>query len=855
MKKLPAYVFLITLFFGLSFFAGTVYAAEPQPIPPNGRIDCPAGSEDPNYNSSRPYQASPCGDSPKAVMCGNTLQVIENISGGRAPAGTAEKIIDKQAGDIDYAADLTGPEFPIAGNTEDVVNSQNDMKKGQETLDDAAKVNEYLSWYLNGVTDKAEYGTTDTSQLVDFSGPLKKLLPGAIQDAQRIETIKTIGTQTTEATNHNQIVVCGSHTILNIIGQVEPHPCYSGNGAKATPTIFRLSDWNGDISTIRGAINTVRAGSQIIIGAIQSVINHIPFIGNILNGASNITRGVIGSVPIVGGIVNNVVIPAAQQVAADALSTAWNNRKPPLPWGINPNTGKVFTDIEYQKAYLEWKGKTCSIVPIINRLLCFDNPFVVNTWANLYPYIPLSNTVDKSAKNVITGVGVNGVGGTVVITKDPKYFIKQEPVLYFPHTQETSDLLDLLQKTYAPKEGTTDEIVQKSTEPINNPTEPNLPAYQACLDKGNTASECQGLLAGGKCRIVNLRSNPGDYLFPQVRPSEVRVHVNPYTVHSVPCHDVTNDKTGEEYALCNGAVAIEIRMETKVPYAKEIFSSSTAGADAAFRRIYPKVEEGAPVSCIANIPSVTDVTYIPKDNMQGMKVINPVGVNTTNNAKLYFPYFGSVYDYFLKGIQTALRPKGYGEPSPESGYLCSPAKKVDCVQSVPDSAVDSKYLGGFKANFIQLANTWTDGCNGPENNKATQCYNWVASEAKKAGVNPAFALTIWLNESGASNYCWGGETTQDFGINLPNIYQNIGEQLDAFLNMAKMKLCDGEPGFTEPMQGWLSRFQSSRGVCDPTDTTASAYYDDVKNTTWSWLTNCSKDGKFGITWPTDMSCP
>ena len=44
--------------------------------------------------------------------------------------------------------------FPIMGNTEEVKNSQN----GGDTYDDATKVNEYASWYLSGVNNRAEYG-------------------------------------------------------------------------------------------------------------------------------------------------------------------------------------------------------------------------------------------------------------------------------------------------------------------------------------------------------------------------------------------------------------------------------------------------------------------------------------------------------------------------------------------------------------------------------------------------------------------------------------------------------------------------------------------------------------------------
>lgn len=643
-KLVPFLLTALTLV-TLSFLAGNILAA-PQAVP-TPKVKCPdINGADPNFNSSRPYQASPCGDSPKAIMCGNSLQVIEDTPSRRAAPGTQFLDVNFEMGNKTYAADVTGASFPIAGNTEQTANSQN----ASDQIDDATKMNEYLNWYLNGTTDRAEYGNNGLT--VDYAGPVKKLLPGAIQDAQRIATIKNLSTSatynieqpqnpgqqnvpqaTTEpAVTHDQIVVCTNNDKDN-----NPIPCYNGDGTPAKGKPYRLSSWIGDISILRTISNTILQGLSFI--------------------------------------------PGINDVVASVASKAWNNKEPPLPWGTNPNTSKQFTPLEYQKAYNEWRGQSCIIAPIINRLVCVDNPLITNQWADLYPYIPLSNTVDKNAHLPITGVGVNGVGGTVVVNSNPQYKINQEPVLYYPHTAETSELSDSLNQTYVPKEGTTSDTQTDTTEPINVPTK-DMAAYQNCIAQGNGPLECQGFLNGNKCNIVNVRSNPGDYLFPEVTPSQVNVYVNSYTVTRIPCHDVTTEKTkktasGEEvvtkevtYALCQGQVAIEIRMNTKVPYATEIFNSTTAGANSTFRKIYPKVGVGAPVSCVANIPSVTDVQYISTQNLDGMKVIGPLGDNTTDNPKLYFPHFGSVYDYFLKGIQTALRPQGFADPTPESGTLC-----------------------------------------------------------------------------------------------------------------------------------------------------------------------------------------
>ena len=201
-----------------------------------------------------------------------------------------------------------------------------------------------------------------------------------------------------------------------------------------------------------------------------------------------------------------------------------------------------------------------------------------------------------------------------------------------------------------------------------------------------------------------------------------------------------------------------------------------------------------------------------------------------------------------------LRPKGYGE-------TISFGKTTDgggdkCDQDVPDSSVPAKYLGAFKSNFIDLADRWSAKCPGPDNNLAEECYNYVVTESATKGLNPAFVLTIWLNESDASNYCDGGDTTQDFGVNLPSLYKNLVGQLNKFSEFPDaFRYCTSVPGFIEPMHAFLSRFQSSSGSCNPLDPVATQYYKGVRDQTWSWVSGCTANERFNISWPTDNSCP
>ncbi len=784
-------------------------------------------TEEVEFHSLRPYQAAKCGDANKAYFCSNDLIFIETFdvlgmndcrASGRNGRFTCHP--DAQVDPHTLYIQLDNSMLPILGNTEQVINGNG----GTEVIDDATKVNEYASWYLSGVNNRAEYGENTNERVVNYSGPLQKLLPKTIQESERKITIEEATNKFSytddetqekidEPLNHDQIVVCFQKEFLWLFGKSIPKPCSeAGSG-------LRLSSWKEDLSFLRGVSNL---GVKIL---------------------DSIPDWMLG---LVGGAINN------------STTVAWNKRFPPLPWddgtakyGQTPIPFK--TELEYKKAYNEWQGKSCVI--IVGNLLCIENPTVTNTYADLYQYVPLSSTTDKKGAEWISDVQFRPTAGTSI--SGQSHGDELVPAaLWMAHTEEVRDLSETLNKTYQPKDF--------ESVPLGKSTEPN------------------------KCSVANVRTNEGDNLFPG-DPLEMQVPDVTYHIDEAICEEKIKEpkcvkKKGTERRCdscmgdqgpgcweeqssisCTAEVYITLKTGTKTPNATEIFKQTVADSGSTFRKIFPKIESGAPVECIANIPTVTNVDYdtsqtqIPSlGGRQGeiefkYKKIPEDGAG--EGAELTFPHIGSVYEYFLKGIQTALRPKGYGEPITD-GTLCEPAEEeVKCKEDVPDSAVDSKYLGQFKDNFIDLANRWSAKCPGEENNMAKQCYNFVASEAKKAGVNPAFALTIWLNESGASNYCEGGETTQDMGINIPAIYQNLAEQIKIFNNMAKMKLCDGMAGFTEPMHGWLSRFQSSSGVCDPSDTTASNYYYAVKDETWSYLTTCANNGKFGITWPTDTSCP
>ncbi len=390
MQRLSKFLFVFTLLAACYL----LHTANVNAQVPEINLAC-SETDGPEFHSLRPYQAAPCGEAPVARFCSNKLVVFEDFN----MRGACESQRHKETGswtcevpgDKGYIAPhnlnitLNESDFPIMGNTED-------------EFDDATKMNEYASWYLSGVIDKKENEEATDEQVVNFSGPLKKLLPSMIQDQQRINIIKTPltpvsvteeddGSTVEDRENHDQDVV--------------------GN--------LKLTDWYGEISFVRSATN----------------------------------------------VVGNVVSFLLQAGGVDYPVGGWNHAFPPLPWDDGTGTldtstnkwlpGKPFeSQILYQKAYNEWKGKTCVILPVIG-LGCIDNPLITNKYAELWHFVPLSNNSDKKGKNyLLTGDGPNYVpsAGTEITGQKHKSYLNAP--LYFPHTEEVNGLSGLLNNIFQP---------------------------------------------------------------------------------------------------------------------------------------------------------------------------------------------------------------------------------------------------------------------------------------------------------------------------------------------------------------------------------------------------------------------
>src|SRR3972149_545260 len=260
--KLLLTTILPLIIFALSFWVGRASAQVPDPY-----VDCYAVRSE-EFHSLRPHQASPCNQEVQetAKFCGNRLVLTDSVSTLQtvqpqlakncSPTGSGRyrctyQITGKSA---DYEIDLSSADLPILGNTEDVVNSQ----QQSTDLNDADKTNDYVGWYLNGVIGRAEYpplGGEDAAKLVDFSGPIKKLLPFEIQNNLRANTVKeAVATQDEDADlRHDQIVGCTyGGSILGFGVNLWSTACYEeGLLSLVRHNEHRLSEWEDHLPPVR----------------------------------------------------------------------------------------------------------------------------------------------------------------------------------------------------------------------------------------------------------------------------------------------------------------------------------------------------------------------------------------------------------------------------------------------------------------------------------------------------------------------------------------------------------------------------------------------------------------------------
>ncbi|HLE49089.1 MAG TPA: phosphodiester glycosidase family protein [Patescibacteria group bacterium] len=856
------------------------------------------------------------------------------------------------------AVDLFGAELPIMGYTEPsvgntngpkVINSQN---KTDETMDHATKMNEYVSWYLNGVIGRAEYDFPDPTpdcvgESSDKPGWCEPLVLGSNYCMTK-SSVPLVG-----ATPNFDHIADGKDTCSS--GE---YCCVSQSTSDSgkIPDREITSNYSGPVKkllpfTIQNIERIAEINDGFASKNLDTRIRHDQYVGCHFGGMFNV------KIPFTSTYVDFSILAIPTQCYGGGfvdyirdelhLSEFAPNNLPPVEEDYQ---GRPF--IEFQKDYREWKGDWCYPltinIPIFGTfqfLLCFNNPFSPDIFSNLFSFTPFTSTEDRLGDVRVRSVGIVPIGSNLRLISYRLRNVKNAD-LFFAHMEEDTQLSANLQDTFIYKDADRDDIGSSSFVPyepycsyrrvITNPGD-DLFAGEISADVDYTVAltcpffiwgDGQNADYGNLCRNLNnaecVRAIPADATWCDVSygqfdciggqicgvncQSVVGVdesncesaaaldfpslpYVNSENPGCVPesfdgiCEEVSDYPSRSPYSIpypycrsgfkcvfnkntctrsdqqptttqaCYGQTLVGIRLQTRTPLADKVWARLVAGSTSVFRKMFPKVgEEGAPIEGIEDIPTATNVTY---QNLSGGLLFagNPGDQRPGSAAQLYFPHIGALREYFLGGIQTMLRPYEYKDTLISSTLEGRTPTYVssDCG-GISDDQVPEQYLGALKEEFIAYCNKFAGG------NLGEACYNDMVVKSIAANVNPAFTMSIWINESACSNYTFG-DIVNDFGTMLAPS-KNYEEQLDAFLDKSTVywthtSNCYQNSWFLSYMHAFLSFFKAgdTDGDCRPNSTAdAERYYNAIKGV-WYSLIDMVDPTCYLPDNPADMSCP
>jgi hypothetical protein len=560
--------------------------------------------QDEEFHSLRPYPASPCNDFVQStvLMCANTFTAREVFEVTPEQATFCEQLTPtSQRCQYDVQSTVNVSiwpalsRLPIMGNTELVPNSQN----ANSQLSSAVRVNEYASWYLNGVTSRAEeedellnsipLSEADRqnriSEVINFSGPLKKLLPLNVQNG-----------------------------LYELPGEVVPLPQLVYPGLR----------------------------TQQQFDAEASVNNN-------------------------AGIRHNQIAVCATAIGTYPVACYNHGRRDPVD-------NLRLTDID---PLVPTGGGTGGVL----------NPFTFGL-DPLYSFIPFSSTEDLFGMTRYSYIEASGSVGSISVSAS----LPTDPnSLSFPHMVEVDELANSLQKTFTSLDFLESQPTQEGS--VWRNVEYGDPPMDEYFEQLNSED----------CELMPTRKNPGDLLYgvvnnpgqPNDNPAQdgtLQYNASFECVFETPppdqaCMDFctltlglptdicASDNCAAPPPICQQYVDLRMRVTSATPRANNIWDRLVAGDYAIFRRMFPRVEEGAPIERIRDIPAEDTIRYdafnesfSPPGVLQGTGAIagDAGGLRPGYQAKLYFPHIGSVHEYFLQQIQCALRPQG--------NQFCKPAQ-------------------------------------------------------------------------------------------------------------------------------------------------------------------------------------
>ena len=559
---------------------------------------------------------------------------------------TCTFVIDREN---DIAIDLQMAELPIMGYTELSMGAYDTYKVinslyQDETVSDAEKMNEYVSWYLNGVIGRAEYDPPDPEteeghrKIVDFSGPLKKLLAFESQIEKRWQEVeKAILSSICDpdaedhdpfCIRHNQIIAC------HLSG--DPTKCYDNEEVVG---YTRILDWPSrpplqrdyeSFNLYEVALENWRSSN------LWRLFSYIPFsstedrVGEVEIFKYSIQPPLSSDIIILRSDIRNQIpaelfFPHMEESVelADLLQRLFSSRQSNLEAG--PSSSPPPLD------------------PLCDPAAVRKNP------GDALFGTELSATIEYTAQVACTftqpgdGRVCRAAGGECMLED------KENWTCTTHYEQVDCNYGYFCGVNCSPYYRPTPQVT------CLNASLPEIPPYPYsesdfyCFPP--TGDWSYALPGGGECCF-------GGECFPAITGwcGEGSTHlcghimciVGPDNQFTVSPFTYTED--------CRLQVPIAFQTITKTPLADRIWTKLVYGSFAAFKRIFPQIEdvEGRPVRRLYDMPSASAVVY--RSLTDSATVVSPSG----GAPHIYFPHLGGVHEYFLNCTQKALRPQGYG---------------------------------------------------------------------------------------------------------------------------------------------------------------------------------------------------
>lgn len=641
---------------------------------PNTYVPCGGDAEKdplarPQFHSLRPFQASPCefrdlGEASELKLyCGNDIIVRETIEVGPSDAArpctvdgntlTCEFEIDSI---VDVNIDLTDAELPIMGNTQLVPNQINGGRPAPEQFDWNRRVNEYMSWWLEGVPYKADEELIDPDEvnleyphrhIEAYAGPIRKLYP--------LEWVP-----------------------YGFWNTYPPHP---------------RSD---------------RAG-QSRAGELHDQI-YMCSLGN------------------------------------DQVPCRWNFSSERYEIIDTRGTDDPADDLSY---------------PV-------DPKWVTEGGSPESPWMLMTSTDDRLGSILTSALGTpqipEGEAGQQVSIQEFVFNPTTDTdLLYFAHMEENVGLAELVQRTYRPRSvgqpfGTHEPIVYYNTHrcelidvrwntgddlfgeltsrtsgiagaqnltPVNNPDGLQSPVTGESItgDISYRADfqcefECDGTLVGDTCiddGCVSSCMSGASYPECQTPP------YGGYPDQTGCCRGVCEDDLScERNALTAASVY------TRTPKAEELWQQTVEGESSFMKKMFPKIGVNGMFGEWKDYPAVTAARYwsakSSDDNVVDVDVFagDPSTLRPGNEAEIFIPHLGGIYEFAMIMIQDLLRPKvmnsaylrnglppGSGDITPgtcpvaPSGSACAPAALAAIfMEEVPGITQTEALIRGTNASMI-----------------------------------------------------------------------------------------------------------------------------------------------------------